>query len=328
MKPHPYRKGISGLDFDDLEQCRNVLLWDSHNRVEGLCSEVAFMEDIVHDSIKNITGDFWFYHGKDKRYIIIKMLTSPDRPLSSLDYTLLDKFASSKQVEKVGIAYFVPEKNQFKAFGHSIGKRHDSFNDEDKIWNFPGTGEMPDEKFRARERIINAGDFLRAKGILREAAIKRIFANCVIGQTSLWDIDAFIESGSTPIALEIKHKYPAQDQTFGVNIGQAALFRFLIRLNIPVFHFILKKPMEYADLPAVDLLTDPRHIEKSEWLYKRIYLQDLSVPTKRSRNYTSYSGENEQEYYPVPAARFKVFKKFKGPLKDLQVALTEEIKKR
>ncbi len=171
----------------------------------------------------------------------MKIVTGYDKPLSELDYLILDKLATAKRALKTGIVHFDESTNIFRAFGHEEGERYDQLRGKGIIWNHSGNGIIAAAADRNAQRIGKACDFLEERGLLKEAAIKRVFANCVLNRAALWDVDALTLAGQTVVALEVKHKYPTYDKKFGVNVGQEDLFGFLIGINMAVIHIILEK---------------------------------------------------------------------------------------
>jgi len=321
MLPHPFRDSISGLNFSRADDCRNVLLLDKHTRVEGLCSEAVFMEDIVEGNLFPVASDFWFSLAESQGYDVTKIMTTSDKSLNDLDYLLLDMFAETADVDKIKIVYFDEFFNNFWSFPYKMGMRDEELDLAGRIWGLPGKGVMAEERNRDRERILKASDFLKERGLLKDAAIKRIFANCVLCKNAIWDVDAFTMTGLTPIALEVKQKYPTKKGSFGLNDGQADLFGFLTGMGIPVIHVVLRKPEEDASLHSIDLLTLPEYTERTEWLFTRFFPENLRPASFAAPDYTSIYGDAGINYSHIPLANFRALKKLREPLADLRKAL-------
>ena len=309
MQPHPYRNNLDGIDLRRPADCRKILLLDKHTRIEGLCSEAVFMEDIVEGNLSPVTEDFWFTRsGRTAKYEIIKVVTSYDKPLSELDYLILDKLATAEGILKTGIVHFDESTNTFRVFRHLEGQRYDQLREMGNVWPLSGKGMIAEDADRNEERTIKACDFLAERGLLKEAAIKRIFANCILDRAALWDVDAFTLAGQTVVALEVKHKYPTNNEKFGVNVGQEDLFGFLIGTEMAVIHIILEKPVHRPAFPAIDLLTKEEYIEKAVWRFIRLVPENLSGAVSRAPASTSIYGHMELSYRGIPVEKFAVLK--------------------
>jgi len=87
--------------------------------------------------------------------------------------------------------------------------------------------DIPEGKQTYDERLEAAYDFLKARGSLRELAIKRVFAKFWLSDLS-WDIHLFtLTEGERIVALEVKHKSPSNYPSFGLNVGLKLLLDFL-----------------------------------------------------------------------------------------------------
>ena len=314
---HPFRDNISSINFDKSAACRDILLLDKTTRIEGLCSEAVFMEDIVKDNFSPVATDFWFTHAPNStKYDVLKLVIHPERPLNDLDYLLLDKWVDAPEVGKTGIVYFDASKNEFWVFPHSRGSHYDQLLGKGVQWPLPGDGQMAKKEEIIREHTIDACDFLDARGLLRENAIKRTFANCFLTKRGHWDVDAFTVVGSTLIAFEVKHKYPAKGKKnggpkepfYGINTGQKALFDSLEGMGIKGIYAILKKPVSERGKSAIEQLTKPDYISKTLWVYGRLDSANFRAAPLLAPKYTNLYASGNIEYIPVPCSAFSYLK--------------------
>ena len=318
MGSHPYRSSLSGIDFTNSETLRDVLSQDKHTRVEGLCSEVVFMEDIVEGNLSPITFDIWFIV-KGGGYKVMKMLVVNDKPMSELDIIVMDHLADAPGTVETSVVRFDSSTNTFWEFIYVKGQ----LEEEGSVWPLHGEVEISELKYRNPERLRKATAFLEERGLLREAAIKRIFANCVLPPWGVWDLDAITMVGSMPVAFEVKHKYPTWDKEYGVNDAQGRLFAYLHGAGMPVIHIILEKPMGRKDLSAIDLMSMPQYIGEARWLYTPLGPEQLSGPVKMAPVGTAIHAGREVPYRPVDEKEFKVLKRLYEKDPDVRSKLLE-----
>jgi hypothetical protein len=324
MTVHPLCNQLEKIDFNDPANLRHILLQDKHTRVEGLCSEVIFMEDVVMNNFTSIASDFWFTKLEDKitpgrfMYLVRKIVTEPNKILTDLDYRLLDGFSVAPQVMAVSIVYFSEITKEFREVYHSPGNRYTGFLQSGEVLHPSGKPIfIAEEGDRDKNRIYKAAIFLEKRGLLKESAIKRLFANCWLSGP-VWDIDVFTttESGRI-VAIEVKQKYPTRANTFGLNSGQKMLFTFLTSIGMPVIHVILRKPINDPAIHAIDLLTDVRYRTDTEWLYTRFVPEKLHKAYLAAPANTSIYGNKPVAYDHIPFEKFAKLKKLGEALSDL-----------
>jgi hypothetical protein len=314
MAPNPICNNIKNIDFNKEEDLYHILYQDKHTRIEGLCSEIAFMEDIVHGNLDPVTSDFWFSRedkGEDKRYHVRRIMTDPKVPLNSLDYRILDGFARVKSVVSVSIVYFNEQSKAFREVRHLENTRYDhKLVDIGIDMKSRPDVEIADVTWRNRERINKACAYLKKRGLLKEMAIKRLFANCWLGE-AVWDIDAFtMTSKGKVVALEVKQKFPTPKRTFGMNKGQEFFFHFLTTAGIPVIHVVLQKPENNTSLSAIDLISLPQYTSKTKWLFTRFFPGSLVAAGSKAPAFTSIHGAKPVSYGHIPLDRFGLLKNF------------------
>ena len=102
MAKHPLCKNLDLIDLNNKNDLLKILSQDKYTRVEGLCSELVFMEDIVQNNLSPVTTDFWFT-GENESY---RVLTNERAELSELDYRILDRFTKPGFAIPTDIVYF------------------------------------------------------------------------------------------------------------------------------------------------------------------------------------------------------------------------------
>ena len=304
---------INQLDFQNENDIRLILKQDKHTRIEGLCSEAAFMEDVVQGNLSPVTGDFWFTKTHNS-YEVTRVVTDPTINLTELDYRILDGFVSKVNVS---IVWFNEQSREFIRVPHVKLMRYNDIKKVGTVMPPKEQTEMPNASERDERRLNQACDYLTTKGLLKQSAIKRLFANCWLSGP-VWDIDAFTTMPTGQIiALEVKQKYPTAKGTFGINDGQKMLFQFLLSLGMPVFHIVLQKPVNDINISAVDFLTKPEYTNQTVWLFTRFLTEKLKQAIQKAPSKTSIYGNSELSYSHIPVDRFTVLKQFGQSSQDI-----------
>lgn len=268
---------VENLDFSKDEDLKKILQRDKHTRIEGICTEVLFFNDLVKTSFENYSSGWWFF-GDKTRYTIIK-ITFGINELTDLDFFILDYFktndfpayvVSFKQAEKR--FYYVEYKPEFKNDINSYWR------DNKKIYPLKKKAPpIPSVGTRNETRLNQAIDLLENSNALRQAAIERLFANCYLSSDYHWDIDAFVIYNDKLVAFEVKQKYPTAIGTFGLNVGLANLFKRLRGIDITVVHVILTKPIWDKFFPAIDFYTKEEYIKHCYWIATDFSKEEISL---------------------------------------------------
>jgi hypothetical protein len=275
------------------------------------------MEDVVSGNLDPVTSDFWFSR-LDTGYHIRKLVADVTEPLNDLDYEILDTFAVA---HPVSIVYFSESSRAFNEFRHVKGMRYARLNSQGKSMAPVVQSYRIEDSYCDKQRIDKACLYLEERQQLKNAAIRRIFANCWLGR-NVWDVDTFtMTSKKQIVALEVKHKYPARNNTFGLNDGQKDLFNFLLKEDIPVIHVILKKPENKPELHAIDLLTFPAYTGRTQWLFTRFFNEKLKPAASVAPRHTSIHGAVGIRYSEISTEQFEVLKKFGVTVPDVRKKL-------
>lgn len=301
------------MDLNNPTTLRDILSWDKHTRIEGLCSEAVFLEDVIQGHFSPIASDYWFVHpGYSEKYNILKVITDAKTKLNNLDYKILDGFASpaaASNVQDVQLIHFEEPKKRFCSVHHKSGTRYTHFADLGTPLPPAGRPEFAPLKDRDPDRHKKAADYLEARGLLKYAAIKRLFANHWL-EGGVWDVDVFsITITDQVVAFEVKHKNATNANTFGMNDGQEKLYRLLTSLGMPVIHVILEKPANSLSISAVDLLQVKEYLNESQWLFYRMVPEKLRQAFAAAPPSTSIYGNKSMRYFHIPRKDFVLLKK-------------------
>jgi len=322
MTANPACAALDDIDMSNPAHLRRILHQDKHTRIEGLCSEAVFMEDVVAGNLYPVTGDFWFTR-RGESYEVTRVVTEPTQPFNELDYRIMDGFATRIPVS---IAWFDDAYATFCGFLHRKGNRYDTVDGMGMPLRPRPATDIAGEAERDPDRLMRACDYLEQRGLLRSSAIKRLFANCWLGG-SVWDIDAFtITPGGKVVALEVKQKFMTGKGTFGLNTGQEKLFRFLNDLGMPVVHIILEKPVHDVQVSGVDLLIEERYRVATKWLYTRFFPERLQLAVAQAPDYTSIFGTSGLSYSHIDRKYFNTLKRLGVPATDVREKLFTGLK--
>lgn len=276
-----------------------IIHYDKHARIEGLCSELVFQQQIA-GKVGNLTTGYWISLHSG-HYGITKFLPDTSHVLSDEDYIIMDHFCNKGL--RVRIIYFDPYLLEFRKFHYKKGTRNIVYNVSSTEQCQIKDAFLIKEKFRNTNRLDLACNYLNNHVSLKHVAITRLFANHAMPGKA-WDLDGFhVTDDSRIILFEVKHKFPATDKEtqrkyFGLNIGQKEMLEQLYKLDIFTIHIILLKPAGSKEIPAVELLTD-QDIYPYKWLFAYPDLENLELSDEPAPGETSYSGENDQKFYKI-----------------------------
>lgn len=330
---------LKNIDFNNPNILRAILAEEKHTRIEGLCSEIALVEDIINNNIKTVTYDYWF-SPQQEGYNVYKLVFAP---LTDLDYRLLDLFASKAPLTKTYIAYFYESKKEFYYFAHVKGARYDKIGGKGTVLMESDNQLEINPFLRIETRLKKALDFIEARNLLKIMVIKRIFANNFVDpgfevnynegywkdkkpkiKGGVWDIDAFtITPKNRIVALEVKQKYPfkrweenKEIEKFGLNVPQEFLFEFLNVFGIEVIYVILEKPDASKYIPGIDFLEKPEYKNKNRWLFTLFSQDKLDAEISTADESTSLRGKTLMDYRGIATSHFEFLKFYQDHTND------------
>jgi hypothetical protein len=302
-------QNLLSIDFSNDEDLKNILLRDKHTRIEGLCTEMFFYEQILKNNFRETSSGWWFGL-KNNTYTVTKIASSLLN-LKNIDFELLELF--SKVNTAVFIIVFSESDKDFFYLKYQHGKKESIL----KEWEigkkrYPKNNQqasIPPEEQRNPHRLNQAIQFLQEQNAIKKCAIERMFANCWLGNAFFWDIDFIIKYKNQLIAFEVKQKFPTAKGTWGLNTGLKNLFNFLNTLAINVIHVILVKPVNNASIPALDLYMSEKYRKDAKWIATSFKNLQLDKAKSRAPNYTSIHSNASLSYYHLNDSDFVCIKK-------------------
>lgn len=299
---------IKTLDFDKPSDLKKILFRDKHTRIEGLCTEHLFREEIINGVFEKSTSGFWFSL-KNNNFNVTKFLVNV-ADITDLDYQVLNYFLEHKVTTWV-VFFDKSEKDFYYLKYTNENKNNLDFSIKSPYPKNPKKAFIPKSSERNEDRLLQACELLNNYNSLFSSAIERTFANCWLGNGSFWDVDCFTFYKDQLIAFEVKQKYPTAKGTFGLNTGLVKLFTFLTSIGVKVIHIILTKPINDDKIPAIDFYTKDEYIDKSFWIATDFSVEILSDNTSTAPSKTSIFGNNSIEYYHIQLTKFHKLKKLK-----------------
>ena len=295
-----------------------VLRHDKQTRLEGLCVEHVFRQLLVKPYFNNdmIAGEWWF-KAEGSSFRPIKLIR--ESKLDKVDCKCVDIFV--KNGIEPAFIYYNTLQRQFYA-----GSRKEVFNNGNLDLNAFRPVKMrrngaPSIKNEI-ERQSRAIRFLQKRNLLQDAAIQRYVANWILAGRRLWDLDCFVLHENQIIAFEVKQKFPTRKGTFGLNFGLKNLFDWLERMDIPVFHLVLTKPVWHENFPAVEFLENKLFWKYATWLAIRsITIHKNSAQTGIAPAKTSIHKTGNLKFYHIPISDFFLL----GPFIDAKESMPDLI---
>jgi hypothetical protein len=301
-------KSLASLDFKNPEDLKKILRRDKHTRIEGICTEALFIRDLLAPSFPDYSSSWWFV-SKGNRFHILKLVSEIEN-LSALEFALLS-FFRAKQSPAFLITFNEKAKSFFyiKFDSDSIQHLRERWRTHKKIIApRKPSAPMPSPSERQPHRLDRAMNLMEASGLLKHAAIERLFANCWLASGRYWDIDAFAQYRDQFLAFEVKQKYPTASGTFGLNLGLTKLLSFLSDLGVNVIHVILTKPVSNRAVSAVDLYTEEKYKGLSLWIAAIFNRNMLSAAFSNAPARTSIYGAQALKYYDISPNHFHKLK--------------------
>lgn len=314
MESNSYCEDLVQLDFKNFDNLYLIMSHDKYARIEGLCSEAVFIDEIVKDNLEPFTNNFWFTQDGENNYRVRKLIIDQDLALTPLDYRLLDIFTAPDTGIQTDIVYFNESTRKFYTFPHTHKARYPNLNNlgtpmEPNLYLSTVESDKKNE-----ERLKLACEYLQKHGLLKKAALGRLFANGWLEKKEtckgIYDVDAFtVLDDDRIIALEVKHKYMTAGKTFGINDGQLYLYMYLHAIGIPSINVILEKPVRDASISAIRLITEKQYTESTLWKMSPIRFQH-TTPAVTLAPATSGWGRKGVRFSHIDEKRYPVLKKF------------------
>lgn len=290
---------LNDLDISNEDCLISILKRDKHAVLEGNCIENLFLKDVISYINSNlISSNWWFVGNPEYKYIGVKIIHSYEPSLT--DNEIFNYL--SLHIPCFFLKYNKNESN-FVVIKNSIEIQN--------ILKWDLTQCLNTQiEVKNNKRQDESIELLKTLGILEETAIERLFANSVLNNNGLWDVDYFLMEDNHLKVLEIKQKYPKLTNRFGLNEELANLFKWLIHNEIQIFHIILTKPIWDKYVPSLDFVTDKRYFEKCLWVGTELKNNELIGKVKTAPTETSIDGNHRQNYIDINIDKVSVIKKF------------------
>lgn len=310
---------LGDLDWSDEGSFKEILARDKHTRLEGLCIEAAFVEDLLAPSFPDYSQSWWFLAMERAGFRVVKYVHDINE-ISGIEIEMLRHF----QIRGVE-TYIVAMERQPVRFvalryeGESQTNIQTAWLTRQKYRFVPrGLAALPSSESRSSQRIEVAINFLASRQLLQRSAMERLFANCALGSRRAWDIDALTYYDGKLLAFEVKQKYPTRNGTFGMNVGEMRLFAWLLGLGVEIVHVILTKPIWKPGIPSTRVFSDPEYAQNSLWICLPFSVGELSSSTGVAPSETSLYTDSTMRYHHLDIGRFSKLKRFdEEPKSDL-----------
>ncbi len=286
----------------------DLLRKDKVHRVEGICTETLFSNTILMDKDLEVSGGWW-YVKKNNNHYMVKHVSGA---LSKLDIQLARML--SKQDIPVCLAKRDRSKRGWCFKQVLFDPRLDEAGNEAMMERgryMSKLSEPPEQiTMNDHDRYEETLDYLkRSNANLDEIISARVFAN-YFGTTTMWDIDYFVSYRNTLFTVELKHKYPADNGTFGLNRGSRELSLLLHSSGFKNIHLILSKPVHKHKFSAVRFFQG-HYREKAKWfihLFTENSFKNLAKVNAPAR--TSLGSNRSQPYYTEDIKSFEILGTF------------------
>jgi hypothetical protein len=256
-------RAVTSINIDDEEDCERLLLRDKHGRLEGLCAEILFEQELVKPAFPKYSTGWWVAKADRQQYKVAHAVETGSQ-ITDLENAVYTHFLA-RDVPLFRLEYdprsHTLRRHKLSLSGRKVESRLDGIQAPS-----PKPPSIPRAPERDGPRSTKALDYLKANRALRSAALSRLIANCYIHSPCAGDIDAIVRHKGKMVAFETKQKFPSRSGYFGINQGLAGMFSFLNSVDIRVIHVVLTKPVWDTTTSAIDLLTLPQYAGKSLWL--------------------------------------------------------------
>lgn len=179
---------LGRLDLSNERDLELILKRDKHGRLEGLCAEALFLEQLVLPSFPEVSLGWWVSR-TNGIYRVARFITQSAAE-SGLDRKIY-RHLLRNNVSVVRISF--DESTLICSRENAALTPSGDILFQNRKPQSPTKTPPSISGERDATRIEKAINFLRGRKLLRAAAIQRLLANCFIHAASAWDIDAIVE---------------------------------------------------------------------------------------------------------------------------------------
>jgi hypothetical protein len=303
------------LNLKDKESIREFLRRDKHKLLEGMVVEELFMEDIANPNMWNpwMSKGWWSIRNPSEFHQFILFHVSSHLP-STADVEIY-KLLLEKNVKCYHVLLVNNEFYFFDLLGHNLNTQIDKshyISQSEFLKRFSSNPKnrdilLAEESTRDIFNQAKAISFFESQNLLEEVVLQRYFANyflTVCLNAYPVNLDAFIIFEDGLAVLEIKYKYPDSGGNYGINKGQAELFKWMLKLGFDVYHYIAANPTGKKEYGIFDVITSAKVKKECYWKYKKLTISDLTNNHATAPKETNIAGKEPVKYIPILASAF------------------------
>lgn len=302
------------LNFKNQESIKEFLKRDKHKLLEGMVVEELFMDDIALPSNWEMSKGWWAIRDplNWSQYILFHVSSLHPAPtdLKVYHYLLKQAVCCYHVLLHDNKLYFLHLKEEMLITPFTLNM----YIDEAAFlqtygWHHP-TGQLlkAADECRIEFNQGRAISFFESQDILEEIALQRYFANyflSVYSNSFIINLDAFVIFKNELSVLEIKFKYPDKHGNYGINKGQAALFQWLMGLNISIYHYVADNPTAVKDFGIFDVVISSASRRNFYWKVKKLFYSELNTNYSTAPKETNIAGIEPVKFIPIPECQFK-----------------------
>ncbi|MFW6016662.1 MAG: hypothetical protein ACOCRK_09510 [bacterium] len=250
-------------------ELKQIIKRDKHTLIEGKIAEFLFFRDAYPEIERKGSGISlnWWVVPYNNKYIFLKYMPE-NYKLNENDKIIFDR------LNKCNMEYYQMfiKDNEFLL----LDRNFEVYTENDFLKLLKLNKNDPYNAWEINiKRQKRAISFLEKNHLLYEFAMERYIANYFLSSIfrRSWNIDAFIIINKEIKIIEVKFKYPASNNCYGMNFGQANLFRNLLTTCFDgLGHYILLNRTYNNKVTILDIIND--NIQTSWWT-KEINARDI-----------------------------------------------------
>lgn len=263
------------LSSPEINDIKNILRDDKNKRIEGYSTEYLFGIDLINQHIENSSSEWWFPRRRDNSFFSTIKLFYNHRSIRNTDLVIMNYFL--KFNIKTYLVFYEETENWFFyiKYDEIINVNFENIDEWESVYyscrkrcpeneNIEYTNDSEIEK-KNMEKSLR---FLEDKDLLKKIAIQRVFANCFLNYKKFFycDVDAFLIYKDKLLAFEVKQKFPAEENYFGLSVGLIKLFNFLDTIGIECVYSVLQKTYHNKTKTSIDYNTMSELFSEQKWV--------------------------------------------------------------
>ena len=296
-----------------------ILLRDKFNILKGLCAEQIFIEDVLpRKGWNTFLSTGWWAVPKPRSYgEYILFMVSADDPMPN-EHSII-QFLIDKNIDVYYVKLNQKSNLEFLYMNTSTKEDYTSksmnLNDFLKYMKINTEGNrdplLAVDEVRNSTKQMEAIDFIKDRGLLFEIGLQRYFANFILTVyfgNYIINLDGFLFKDNHLVLLEVKFKFPAANNKYGLNIGFVNLFKWVLRKEISIYHIILYNGTYDENITILDAINDEKIKDQCKWLFCEIKENHLSNKKSIAPSKTHIEGKAKQAVTYIDQTDFKFVK--------------------